>query len=152
MYYILISNDSFTLSGTTKPAIEIIRDRLKHGRWPLYKSTGHLKKINIGDKCLLYVAGRQMYKQSFVTFFKIQNIENKKLLDVDNIKINISNPKPVIELIFKRINNIKYVPIKDFLDILDYTKKRKSNKWGSLMMGGVKKISKKDFEIIKNKL
>ena len=152
MNYILITSDSYTAGGSTIAAFDICVVRLKHGRWPLYVSTAHTNRIKPGDKFLVYVAGKHYSRQCFISSFKVIEIISKKLLNIDEKILNLTNPNPVKELIFKKSEALKVVNIKEYLDRLDHTKKRVSNKWGALMMGGVKKISDDDYNLINSNL
>lgn len=155
MNYILITTDSYTKGGMSKPAIDIALPRLKAGRWPLYKSTHFAKKILPGDNFLAYIGGIYKFKNNFISFFKAENVISKNLNDVDNNLLDLTNKYPSREIIFSPIDlkEIKSVNIKDYLDILDHTKNRKSKTfWGACMMGGVINISDYDFKLIFSKL
>ena len=152
MNYILITSDSYTAGGSTKAAFDICVVRLRHGRWPLYASTSHINSIKPGDQFLVYVAGKYHSRQCFISSFKVIEIVSKKLLNIDEKILNLTNPKPVKELVFEKSEAFKAVNIKEYLDRLDHTMNRASNKWGALMMGGVKKISVDDYNLIHSNL
>lgn len=155
MDYILITADSYTKGGVSKHAIDIALPRLQAGRWPLYSSTNYSDDISVGDRFLVYIGGIHKFKNCFISYFSANKIISKNLNDIDNNILDLTNKYPKKEIVFSEINlkEIKSVNIKDYLEVLDHTKHRKSKKlWGVCMMGGVRKISKKDYEFLKEKI
>lgn len=154
MNYILVSSDGFTDHGAELSAYNICLARIRKGRWPIYSNTAHNKNLKNDDGFLVYVAGKKVNKQNFILSFKAKKIITKtnEMLNVDHKILKLNNPPPDKEIVFepKEINNM--VPIHFYLDTLDHTKNRKSAKWGSLMMGGVKNITDHDFKFITSKL
>lgn len=151
MYYILITTDSYNNYGSKVSAYDICKVRLKNNCWPLYKGTSNLKKIKIKDKFVVYLGGNRDYRQHFIASFECESIIDKKLKNVDEKFLELTNSPPEKEIIFKENNSTKKISIMDIIDLLDHTKNRK-RKWGSLMMGGCVNISHKDYKFITSKL
>lgn len=154
MNFILVSSDGFTDSGAETSAYNICLARIRKGRWPIYSSTPHNKNLKKNDGFLIYVAGKKVNKQNFILSFKAKEIITKKneIMNVDHKILKLTNPYPDKEIAFEPGEINKMIPIHSYLDILDHTKNRHSEKWGSLMMGGVKKISDHDFKLVTSKL
>lgn len=152
MNYILIGSDSFNTSGQIIHAFDICQARIKNKIWPLYESTSYSKSIKKNDNFLVYVAGKYKHKHNFIMKFNCLEIKNQNFKKIDQEILNLTNPLPFKEIIFDQAISTKFVYIKDFLDELDFTKNRKSNKWGSIMMGGVKKINDDDYKFLSLKL
>ena len=147
MYYILITSDSYNNFGTKVSAFDICETRLRENRWPLYKQTGHLRTIKKNDFFLIYVAGKKKNRQHFIGCFECIDIIDRRLKNVDQKILELSNPAPYKEIVFKIKKTKNFLNIRNILDDLEHTKNRKK-KWGSLFMGGVKKISFKDYQLV----
>jgi predicted RNA-binding protein len=155
MSFILITNDQSSLSGSTVPAIKIVKFRLTKGSWPIYPGTKSKDKIKVNDKCIIYIAGRLEHRQNFVSYITVKAIRESKYSsnNVEENELRLSTPMPIKTLIFEPTDILKPIYIKDIMKKLDFTKKA-STKWGTLMMGGVKIISNNDsrllLELLKN--
>jgi len=149
MSCILITNDQSSLTGSTVTAIEIIKFRLKKGSWPLYPGTKNRDKLKVNDKCFVYVAGKSDFKQNFVSYFVVKAIREFKYSsnNLEENELRLSTPTPIKTLIFESTDIFKPIYIKNIMKKLDFTKKA-SNKWGTLMMGGVKIISNNDTQLL----
>lgn len=154
MYYILITTDKETISGLKISAFDIVSERLKIGKWPLYKGTNYLNGIEDGARCLIYIAGKKTFCQNIIAEIKINKITNlirnndyeEKLFDI------LSVPAlKVLEFNPCKINTNKSVNIKKEMKNIDFIPKN-AKKWGVLFMGGVKKIDIKDYTYLSNKL
>ena len=155
MAFILITNDQhqLSLSDFTVPAIKIARFRLSQGVYPIYSRTANRDKFKINDKCIVYIAGKSEYRQNFVSFFTIKSIRELKYPknNTEEDILKIGAPMPIKNLIFEPTDILNPIFVKNVMKKLEWTKNAKK-KWGSLFMGGVKKISNKDSEILINLL
>jgi hypothetical protein len=149
MSFILITNDQSSLSGSTVPAIKIVKFRLTKGSWPIYPGTKSKDKIKVNDKCIIYIAGRLEHRQNFVSYITVKAIRESKYSsnNVEENELKLSTPMPIKTLIFEPTDILKPIYIKDIMKKLDFTKKA-STKWGTLMMGGVKIISNNDSQLL----
>lgn len=138
-YYILVTSDS-----NTEFAIDIFNKRIEEKKYPLYPRTPKLNEIKEGDKVIFYIAGAGKERQSFVGQAIIEKVETPKELLVDPDK---NNYEIIKYLWFKNIKIFeKSVNIKSIINKLVFVKNK--NNYGTHLMGGVKKISEKDFNSI----
>ena len=138
-YYVLGTSDS-----STKNAYNILMKRLEEKKYPLYTRTPHLHRIQSNDEVVFYLAGKKDKAQNFLGQAIVGSIETSSELLVDPDK-----EKYVVEeyLILDKIKIFKApVHIKSIITKLDFII-NKSN-YGVYFMGGVKKISEKDFNLI----
>jgi predicted RNA-binding protein len=138
-YYVLGTSDS-----STKNAYSILMKRLDEKKYPLYTRTPHLNRIQSNDVAVFYLAGKKDKAQNFLGEAIISSIETSSELLIDPDK-----ERYVVEkyLILDKIKIFKTpVHIKSIITKLDFII-NKSN-YGVYLMGGVKKISEKDFNLI----
>jgi predicted RNA-binding protein len=138
-YYVLGTSDS-----STKNAYSILMKRLDEKKYPLYTRTPHLNRIQSNDVAVFYLAGKKDKAQNFLGEAIISSIETSSELLIDPDK-----ERYVVEkyLILDKIKIFKApVHIKSIITKLDFII-NKSN-YGVYLMGGVKKISEKDFNLI----
>jgi len=118
--------------------------RLDEKKYPLYTKTPHLHRIQSNDEVVFYLAGKKDKAQNFLAEAIISSVETSSELLIDPDK-----ERYVVEkyLILDKIKIFKApVHIKSIITKLDFII-NKSN-YGVYLMGGVKKISEKDFNLI----
>lgn len=140
-YYCLTTSDS-----EFEIAFEIFRKRIKEKKHPLYLNTPHLKEIKEKDEVVFYIAGKKKNSQTFVASAEIYFIDNftDTVVDPDkkrNLIIRYLNLENI--LIFKEPKKIKLI-----IDKLNFIKNKKN--YGTNLVGGVTKIYREDFDIIKD--
>ena len=138
-YYVLGTSDS-----STKNAYSILMKRLDEKKYPLYTRTPHLNRIQSNDVAVFYLAGKKDKAQNFLGEAIISSVETSSELLIDPDK-----ERYVVEkyLILDKIKIFKTpVHIKSIITKLDFII-NKSN-YGVYLMGGVKKISEKDYKLI----
>jgi predicted RNA-binding protein len=148
--YILTASDGIDQFGDNVCAKRISQDRLEAGLWPMYKRTGHRKVIKPGDTFFIYLAGSKEGAQRIVALAQAKEmLHNPKISD--SIRISLYPEQPIESVIsLERIQNfITGVDIRGLLDKLSFIPVNKG-KWGAAFQGGCRKISQKDYEIIKN--
>lgn len=152
MPYILITSDQSSINEKIVAAIDIVKFRLGEGQWPLYKATPFLYDLKKEDKCLVYLAGKNQFSQHFVGHFEILEVRQSQNPDKEENKLGILTQKPVREIIFKPTLIMQPVSVRELLKHLDHTSKVTDKTWGAKFMGGVRRISNNDFDLIKQKL
>ena len=138
-YYCLVTSDSLKES-----AIDIFNKRIEEKKYPLYPRTPNLNEIKDDDEVMFYIAGAGKERQSFVGQAIIQKVETPKEFLVDPDK---DNYEVIKYLWFKKIKFIETSKnIQSIIDKLDFVKNK--NNYGTYLMGGVKKLTQKDFNLI----
>lgn len=143
--YIFIVGESFEGYVKIDP-FEEFKKRLKLNFWYLYKRTRYAQGIAVNDSVLFYVSGknnRKIYgsakiklkekitKKQFNSYTYNDPIYLVKFRDV----LIFDDPKLVIDKIQK-------------CDFYKNSLKKNLNKWGVYFMGGVRKITKKDYLLL----
>lgn len=147
-FYLFVTVDASSFSGSKQFfAEEIVSDRLKKGKWPIYSKTANKDKIKIGDKCLFYVGGNGLLSKHILGTGSINNIylTNEIIDDVDALT---DLPYKQLELTDIKIYT-RPIFIKDFLEELSFIPDNKS-RWGVALQGGCKNISKRDYYFLHN--
>jgi len=117
----------FTISADDK---EFAR-RIKVKKWPIFQYTANRMQVNQKDDVVFYKAGP-----------KAQKLLGRAVIDS---KLTPDNEDFYFELkdiiLWKKKNSIR--PLVEKMDIFEDKKQ-----WGRYLQGGVKRLSKKDFETI----
>tara|TARA_Y100000294_G_scaffold141801_1_gene135839 strand:- start:438 stop:869 length:432 start_codon:yes stop_codon:yes gene_type:complete len=138
-YYCLVTSDSLKES-----AIDIFNKRIEEKKYPLYPRTPNLNEIKDDDEVVFYIAGAGKERQSFVGQAIIQKVETPKEFLVDPDK---DNYEVIKYLWFKKIKIFETSKnIQSIIDKLDFVKNK--NNYGAYLMGGVKKLTQRDFNLI----
>jgi len=138
-YYCLVTSDSLKES-----AIDIFNKRIEEKKYPLDPRTPNLNEIKDDDEVMFYIAGAGKERQSFVGQAIIQKVETPKEFLVDPDK---DNYEVIKYLWFKKIKIFETSKnIQSIIDKLDFVKNK--NNYGTYLMGGVKKLTQKDFNLI----
>lgn len=111
---------------------EEFENRMKSKNWPIFMHTPNRKSLCVGDHVVFYLAGRE--GQKFLGSAQI-NSEVKKTHRLDYF-VELTNTEIWI----------KYVRIIELLTKLEFIKDKQV--WGRFFQGGVRRISKKDFNVI----
>ena len=143
-YYILVASTADGINGKRISSYDMMRHRLDKNSWPMFKGTSHMKKIEIGDKVVFYLAGNTKSSQNFVSSAEIQNIVNwdfrDGILDVEDAL----TPNPEIILKLRNITLFpKAISIRPLVKNLNFIKK--PDFWGLYMQSGCISITEKDF-------
>jgi hypothetical protein len=140
--FILVTKDSFDENSKPIIALNLIKLRLKHNKWPIYIKTRCRNQFKENDDILFYVGGRNLEGGNIIAQGKIKSISKKA-----NYEIFDDEP-PVFYLEFKDVTF--------FINPINFTEKVKhlsffpknEKKWGVVLMGGCRKISKGDWDIL----
>lgn len=137
--YILITKDSFDNNSRPIIALNLIKLRLQHNRWPIYPRTRCRSQFKVGDEILFYVGGVNVESGNIIAKARISSTNKKVEEDI------FGEEPPIFYLEFSGLEFLK-VPI-------DFKKKVKElsffpsneKKWGVVLMGGCRKISNEDW-------
>lgn len=157
MYMIFILNDISTRESTISG--RILADILLSNKiWIFNKNTPNLRKMNQGDKVLVYIAGKGN-RYFFASFELGDNQANKSIISIDKLKSADNIEKPLLTHIFKMfdlqwpIKNIqiwdKPVDISSIKDDLEFIIDKKN--WGLFFRQSTKVILEDDFNRILQK-
>lgn len=149
-YYILVTSDVSPNRLTAPSAYDVAQYRLSRGVWGLNSRTVLRKSIKSGDKVLIYISGRRENRQCFISHAVVgsrsrpTNFNNRAEIDAPFGK-GVMVPE-----FFIILNNVfifkSYVSIRKCKNDLELIKSPEV--WWRFIQGGIKKISKNDFEKI----
>ena len=144
-YFILTVGDSFNNNIKIDPFIEF-KKRIDENYWYLYLKTNHAYRMNVNDKVLFYVSGPNNNKIFGRAI--IENKNNNPKLRPDSYTYN----EPIFELTFKDIKlfNEPKLMVEKIAQTEFFLNSSKKNikKWGVFLMGGVRRVSKTDFDYL----
>lgn len=146
-HYILVAADAYRESGSVIGGYDTASRRLAKRRWPIYETTRHRKDLKPADRVVIYIAGSRWAKQSFIASAYISTIETTGRLIEEGIEGSLGQSIwsfLVLDNIHKFEAPIKIKDIATHLDFFPVDNK----KWGTILMGGARKISEHDFQVI----
>jgi hypothetical protein len=142
-YYLFINSDGYGSDEKIVSAYEIAKYRIKHKIYPLFNRTLHIKELKDNDGFIFYVAGKKQNCKHFISYGKVESIEDKNKYNEEQLDIYKPFHKFAKLKSIKPIYNKNIIDLKKKLTFIPHT-----NKWGYVLQGGVIKISKLDFETI----
>jgi len=151
-HFIAVVSDMEAQFGAL-PAIRVLKYRLNNHVWGLNEGT-HNKQDLLGDSRLVfYLGGRHLHSQSFVATALVDKVHNNfprfelpKFVDESKWYYTIPSQKVDLKNIEWFENPLK---IKDVLAKMAYFKHKDQNKWWFSLQGGLRKIAKSDYDLIK---
>jgi hypothetical protein len=145
--YVLVAMDGTGKYGELITAGDLVEFRLNVKQWPLYRKTRNRLSI-VKDDCLLFYCGGKKTGGLVVGFGYVNDIvpfTNHQSLQEFQITIG-PTPELVIEL--KKVTVFPTpLPLKSIVTELECYPTG-SNKWGTILQGGCRKISDRDCELI----
>ena len=148
-YFLLITTDGETENGKRASARTIINWRLERGRWPIYAGTSHKRLMQKDDDLLFYQAGSRPGRQHIVARARIANVITPKRDDEFDPPWLLSGAAE-LALVLADINPLENpVAIKPLMGSLSFLPRLRF--WGALLMGGCRKITADDHDMILSK-
>lgn len=145
-FYMLIVSDMKDAICGNKSGFAIAKLRLADKEWPLFKKTLYKEKIEPGDLCLIYVAGKNENSKCFISAMTVSEVMSGPY-EKDKI-----NPEKKFNKVLKFSETKifeKPVQIKDIFDRLEFVKGYEAH-WGRVLQGGCRKLSKNDYKLVVN--
>lgn len=148
-YYIFVVSDSEYIDGTIASGYNIAIHRLENKIWPLYRGTRNRLSIAAEDRALIYIGGSKQQSGKVIGSCSIKRVERKlrrfSQVDPDNI---LTEPAEML----LHIGEIEIFCLpKHFRDVLPKLdcKPRNMQKWGVILLGGLRRISKNDYFLLR---
>ena len=145
-YFILVCSDGSDVDDRKVFAKDIADSRIGVGEWPLYKDTPHKGSIKPGDHVLIYLAGSGLHAQCFVGTAKVSSVAVAKRGWQEPLSNLVADPAILMISLEGIVMWGRPVSIREHLKDLEFVKSKRF--WGVSLMGGVKQISVRDFELI----
>ena len=147
-YFILVATDSYFKGGASASAEEIALFRLSNKVWPLYNGTRNKEVIEGGDRALIYVGGSKSRGGEIVASCTIKKIKRNVLTNAKVDLDGVLTERPDALLTLSKIHKFKTgIEFRKILPKLECAPKN-LKKWGIVLIGGVRRISSKDFNVL----
>ncbi|EKE05488.1 MAG: hypothetical protein ACD_19C00264G0004 [uncultured bacterium] len=149
-YYIFVSADVSHSDLRFPSAYTVAKYRMTRQEWGLNERTSYRKKVDIGDKVLVYISGRREHCQSFIGYAEVETsatatcLNNRSIIDAPNDKGLMMPPYSV-----KLCNTCYFdrsVEIRAYKERLSFIKS--IDTWWRYMQRGILKISPADYGLI----
>lgn len=144
MNYFIICCDDTRYNNETISAYSIASRRLHGYYWPLYKYARGINMLSRNDKFVLYIAGHKEYCKNFISCGEIESIDNVEKFYEFDFSSRLTEVMVTLDKIIFFENHVSILDLISKLDIL----KRHNNKLGLALAGGIKKISRDDYDLI----
>ena len=144
--YLLICSDKHDEYGKTIGAKDYVHNMLSRSVWNLYQRTSFRDAITSGDRVFFYIAGEKEDSGHVVAEAEVLKDDTVRTSKFDEYGSAISKVLILInEKIYAKSSNLKSVIRK-----LSIGKKvdGAGKKWGSVLMGGAKKLTDDDVRVI----
>jgi hypothetical protein len=147
-HYIFVAIDAEDFSGASVAANDIAMGRIEKGLWPLFARTRCRRLIKAGDKVLIYIGGRKKNATKIIASCDVTAIKGagRRSKTIDPVDVLTDAPASIVQLgntkLFKQPTDFRMV-----LDKLEICPMNKT-KWGSILIGGVRKISNNDYKTL----
>ena len=120
-----------------KADISVFKERIEANKWPIYDKTSFRKNLEVGDYIIFYMAGYHE-GQKFLGNARIAELPSKiKGTLTYNLSIKDADVWP------------ERPSIRDYLTKLSFIKN--DFNWGIYLQGGVKRLTKKEYSMLKRK-
>ena len=143
--YLLISSDKDDPGGFRLPAYKCVIDAISAEIWNLYHRTSYKNKITEGDRVFFYIAGQKVYAGHIIGHATVGN-DTKDTGLHDQFGGEVSRS---FHLIDPQLYDVPF-NLRPRINELSIGSKAATagNRWGSILMGGAKKLTELDAEII----
>lgn len=146
-YYLLVTSDPYMATSDARgSAYALVKKRMRRALWDIYKRTSFKDKIQAGDKVCFYVAGTKSHKGQIVGQATISDVSNSVKNTPEHEEYCLS--PPVKQLILKDVKEIEPINFREKFFSLPMGQSVNREKWGAALMGGVKRLSREDWEAI----
>lgn len=142
-HYILIKRDGYDAQGHKCSAAQCAQLLLDYGRWPLWEKTRNRKKIAVGDRIAVYLAGCS----EVVAVAVVSGIEQWKNVHARKYPLELDGV-PQAQLLLSDVRPLApSIAVRDRLHRLSFITQG-SPKWGVAFMGGTRGVSTADFAVL----
>jgi hypothetical protein len=144
-HFLLVCMDAEDMHGRVVPAFQVASSRLTRARWPLYEGTRNRRHLVSGSRCLIYVGGKQEFRQSIVAVCTVASVEPQlqKCWTAEDHTAPGNRASHVVH--FRSVEILrKPLPIVPLLARLSFVPAN-LQKWGAVLQGGCIRVSEADF-------
>ena len=141
--FIFVTMPQFTDSGSRLSSQEVLEQRLAENRWAIYSNTRNKNRIKPGDKVVFYTSNRKTGGEISAA------AQIKEFLRPEKNKYYLEEHGVVEYLVlFEDIKFFKRpVSFRKLLENLSFCPQN-IQKWGVILMGGIRKLNTADYQII----
>lgn len=145
-YFLLGANDGFDEDERRRPARDVAMGWLSRRSWPVYANTKNRLAFDAGARVVFYVGGKSSDAQTLIGFGTIAAVRSATSAERNGAGAGEKTPVKIID--FKPLTLFRTpVPIRPLLDQLEMFAKVRQ-RWGVALVGGSRRISEADFELI----
>lgn len=145
-HFLLITTDGETEGGKRVSARTLIDWRLDRRRWPIYAGTRHKRTMQPDDLVLFYQGGNRLGRQHIVAQARISNIiipKREEEFDPPWLLSGVADQALVLDEVRVLIEPVAIRLLMGEISILP-----KIRFWGALLMGGCRKMTVADYDLI----
>ncbi len=148
--FLLVTADPPRLNGGFGHAWNLVKTRLELGLWPIYSNTRNRKRLHAGMKVSFYVGGHHERAGTVVATAEIKEISSSTNLKqpIDPEEYLTGHADQVL-----RLSGIEYLQrpiiLRNVIELLSFNPSNKL-KWGVVLMGGCRALSREDWNILLN--
>lgn len=145
-YFLLGANDGFDEDERRRPARDVAMSWLSRRLWPVYANTKNREAFEPGARVVFYIGGKSSDAQTLIGYATIARVRSATFAERTEVGIGEKTPAKVLEFEPLTLFDVP-VPIRPLLDRLEMFA-RVRQRWGIALVGGSRRISESDFEMI----
>ena len=148
-FYLIVAADAHNRLLSLPSAYQIAISRLKYKKWGINTNTRNRKRIQFGDKVIVYISGVRENRQCFIGSATVSSPPSKFLYNSVN-NFNRFHNGVKVNPYYMELSDIchfkNFVNIRNISDKLTFIKRPEI--WWNFMQAGVIRIYEKDFMLI----
>jgi hypothetical protein len=146
-YYILVTSDPYlATSEAVGSACILAKKRMRRALWDIYYRTRFKDKIQSGDRVCFYIAGSKSLKGHIIGYATVEEVTKKIQNSSEYDEYVLANP--VKQLKLKDVKEIEPINFRNKFFNLKMSKGINKEKWGAVLMGGVRRLSREDWKTL----
>ena len=146
-HYILVTSDPYiATSEALGSACILVKKRMQRALWDIYYRTSFKDKIKSGDRVCFYVAGAKSMKGHIIGCATVEEVTKKIQNSPEHVEYLLT--APVKQLKLKDVKEIEPINFRKEFFNLKMSEGINKQKWGAVLMGGVRRLSREDWEVL----
>jgi hypothetical protein len=153
-YYLLVTVDADRSFVSAPSAHEVALHRLSLSRWGLRERTPYRRSIKVGDRVLIYIAGKRLHGGNVIASARVgcaaQPMRPRLAVVIDSP----TETRGVVTDFYIELEGTKLftrpVELRKFQSRLSFVTKPNTPKWGTRLQSGCIQLTGADYEMLRH--
>ena len=152
-YYLLVAVDADKSRVAAPSAYEVALHRLRLGKWGFGDRTPFRRSIDIGDRVLIYIAGRRLNGGTVIASAQVCSPARSMSRSLAATIDSPSEARNVVTHFYIGLDHVEIFPcpveLKKFQSHLSFVTKPNTPKWGTRLQTGAIRLTEADYKMLK---